>query len=387
MKRECAPPLKERLRKPMALAAIIGALAVPPALASHESVPPLKNVGYNTNEVWNTDLEAAEDAAKRAKESGATEVRIFHPFTNGGKDIMHDVDRTCNAAKAAYDNGLELMITIEGHYRDGEVGFMPTRASEERQYVTTVSDLMGKLADDNAGCLPEQKNLTIGFFNEPNNKTFDRNQYIGDRWASPGDTVSLMAYAYPKLHEIAARPNLNINLRLVGGDLSSGISSRAIDFINEMGAYVKQKKIKGPIMDEFAMHFYVNGSGSDADERASRNLAKTKAALKHNFGKTELIYDEVGAFSDTPSDKEGLYNIQVPPKIKPLPGDGQGEFYSWFVQQAACEGVKSVLIFHETDDPNDYLRTGDRYPNGTLKSGANILIKAFQDAKDGNLTC
>lgn len=371
-------------------AGMFTALALATPAESTRQTNLIEEVGFNTNGVWVTDPGAASEAASKAARDGATQLRVILPYTQGGAEIKNDLERTCNAAKAAYENGLDLMITMEGHFRkDGSLGYIPTIASEKQKYVTAITHLMWSLygnknPDGSGGCVPENKKLTLGFINEPNNKLFNVNQYIDGKWVAPENTVELMSYAYPRLKKEAAKEGLGVDLTLVGGEIATSKSSNAVGFIRQMGRYIKQKRINRQIMDQFAAHYYLQGADADPDISASQSIERVSQAVKESFGaKMPLIYNEVGAWADTPKHKERLYQERLPDTISALSGIEQGEFYKKFVETAVCQGVKSVLIFHHNDDGGGKYRTGVAYPDGTPKPGAPIVRKTFNEFSSG----
>ncbi|MEX2014610.1 MAG: hypothetical protein WD885_01625 [Candidatus Saccharimonadales bacterium] len=388
----------EKITRSLAVIGCLGSLALASPANSSKNAIRLDGAGFNTNAVWVTDENEANEAAARVANSGATDIRIILPYSQGSAEVKNDVIRTCNAAKAAYSHDLDLMITMQGYYRlregkakDG-LGYMPTRAHEKQKYVTAITNLMWSLAGDKnpdgtGGCLPEQKELTIGFFNEPNNKRFNINQYINGRWVAPENTVELMRYAYPRLKQQAAQKGLEVDLTLVGGDISTSRSSNAVGFLRQMGRYMEEQQITEPLMDEFAAHYYLQGVDADPSTSASDSIRLISASVSENFGQVPLIYNELGAYSETPVAKEKLYKEPVPEAILPLKGVEQGLFYKQFILTAVCQGVKKVLIFHETDDKGDKLRTGVNYPDKTSKPGKPIVRKAFIEATAGTTDC
>lgn len=388
----------EKITRSLAVLGCLGSLALASPANSSKNAMRLDGAGFNTNAIWVTDEKVAHEAAARVVKSGATDIRIIVPYSQGSAEINNDVTRTCSAAKAAHSHGLDLMITMQGYYRSqdgkkkGGLGYMPTMASEKQKYVTAVTNLMWSLAGDknpdgSGGCLPEQKELTIGFFNEPNNQRFNTNQYINGRWVAPENTVELMRYAYPRLKQQSAQKGLEVDLTLVGGDISTSRSSNAVGFIRQEGRYMQEQQITEPLMDEFAAHYYLQGVDAAPDTSASESIRRIKAAVSESFGPVPLIYDELGAYSETPAHKEGLYKEPVPETVRPLSGVEQGLFYKQFVLSAVCQGVKKVLIFHETDDEGDALRTGLNYPDKTSKPSKPIVRKAFIDATTGTTNC
>lgn len=379
---------RKRLRA-IAAGMLTGLALASPAETSRQANQ-VEAVGFNTNGVWVTDPEVAKAAAAKAARDGATQLRVMLPYTQGGAEIKNDLERTCNAAKAAHEQGLELMITMEGHYRsDGRLGYLPSIASEKQKYVTAITNMMWSLygdrnPDGSGGCAPENKKLTLGFINEPNNKLFNANQYIDGKWVAPENTVELMSYAYPKLKKEAAREGLGVDLTLVGGEVSTSKSANAVGFIRQMGRYIKEKRIKHRIMDQFAAHYYLQGADADPAVSASQNIERVSREVKESFGADmPVIYNEVGAWAETPKNKEGLYRESPPGTIVPLSGPEQGLFYKKFLESALCQGVKSVLIFHHNDDGGGKYRTGVVYPDGSPKPSAPIVRKAFNEISSG----
>jgi hypothetical protein len=354
------------------------------------SAPGLELVGYNTNKIWVTDEQTAGQEAESIAASGANAVRIQEPYTQGGAEVNNDLLRLCTAARVAYKNHLQLIITMVGHYRNGELGFMPTAAAEQQRYVTAVDNMMWDLAGDDHGCVPEQKNLIIGAFNEPDNPLYNSNQYVNGKWVAPQNEVNLLSYAYPRVKAEAAKNGLNADVTFVGGDLASpSVNRNNMAFIKRMAEIIRAKNLSNPIMDMFALHWYANTSSTSPS--APNNyfgpgaVVAVKTYINPNM---PVIYDELGAFSATPKTKERQYKVRLPASIKPFPAYAQGDFYRNFINDATCAGADGILIYHQDDDPGDVLRTGVGFPDGSPKESKAPVKDAFLENSVGsNIVC
>ena len=393
--------LSERVSRPLALAAIIGATAfggveaepVNAELLATRRAEPMTYVGFNTNKVFVNDFVAADAEAAAVAATGANTIRIQVPYTQGGAEVKNDVLRLCNAARATYNHGLHLEITMVGYDKDASLGYMPSTISENRKMETAISHMMWSLAGDtnkdgSGGCVPEQKNLRIGFFNEANNETFDPNQTVNGKWVAPRQLASLMRYLYPRLHKEALKPGLNVYLTLVGGDLATTARNRPVQFIKELATYMNSDKESQLPMDAFAVHSYANGydgtSVFDGSQKSVR-LGKVIYEIRKNFGADMPIYlNEVGAISATPSSKENKYEVRLPASVFGFNGQGQADFYQQSLRESACAGIEEMSIFYLKDDPYDQLRTGIKYPDGSNKPGAEKVIKSYKEALAGD---
>lgn len=411
MKRECAQPgsaeissahvikstLKERYRKPFAVIAAIGSLALGyPTISTGESsvssprtvhlAKPMQYVGFNSSEILNEDPEAANAEGQRIAAAGGNIVRIQVPYTVGGAEVNNDINRLCNAAKAATDNGLTLEITMAGHMRNGDLGYFASSAGEDKRVETAIFNMLSRLAKEpstpgggDGGCTPELKSIDIGF-NEPNNPAFMKAQSVGGKWTAPEKEVNLLDFLNKNLREDMLQAGIKTSLNLIGGELRA---RDAVSFIKAMGKIIKAKRIKIPF-NVFSFHeYYGNTSTSGVD-----SFSSIVAQIRQTFGNDMPIrVNEVGAYSETPADMADLYNVPLPSSVKPLSGAQQGQYYNNVIKQAACLGVNGVEIFHQSDDPNDVLRTGTNYPNDQPKPSAPVVSQAFNNARSGNISC
>lgn len=396
------PERRKRSRSFITIASYVGALglafnaspvsaeSVPGAAHMASTTPNLTTAGYNTNKVWVTDLAAAEREAQHIAATGANAIRIQEPYTFGGAEVNNDVERLCNAAIAAHDKSLGLIITMAGHYKDGSLGYMPTGVSELRKYTTAVTNLMWYLAGDEHGCVPQEKNITISLFNEPDNPRSNRNQIVNGVWVAPENEVKLLTYSYSRLKTEASKPGLGVNLTLIGGELSSPSAARDnVSFIKKMAQIIKDRKT-GRIMDKFALHQYANTldtSPSAANNYFNPNSVNAVKDYINPLFEVPVIYDELGAISSVPADKEQQYHARVLASVKPFDGTSQGEFYKRFIHDATCNGVEGVMIFHASDDSGDTLRTGTSFPDMSPKPSQRIVNQEFQNDLNGNLIC
>lgn len=382
------------LKYPAAITALVGAMSLVGALAQGANAekprirqaPPMAYVGFNSNEVWLEDEAKAQAEAKSLAEAGANAVRVEIPIGVGGKYVKPVENRICNAARAARDNNLELIIYLTGRYRDGRHGFLPIRAKEKRDYLSSITNLMWTIAGDKnedgtGGCAPEVKRINISPINEPNNSYFNNHP-------DPQKYGELMLYLYQHLHRLAAKPGLEVELNVIGLDISTTARGNPINFINGLAQYLREKRSRPLPMDSLAFHFYArgyDGTTETVNQAAQVQNRKIIEAIRDNFGDSLPLYvTELGAIT---RDKNHLYKVRVPAGVFTMSGQQQGEFYSHFIKESVCAGIAGIFIFYQTDKAEDDLRSGTKFPNGVRKAKTPIVEQSFADAEAGTVDC
>lgn len=387
MIREGAPTLRERVRKPMALAMAISALAVDSTRASNaESASSREaidtaSIGFFSNYLFSKDAAVAEAEAEAIKDAGGKIGRIVVPYVRGSAEVNNMRAEICNAAEATHNRDLELQIVFQGFYKSGRMGYLPSTAAEKSRFKTMITNLMWQIAGDrnpdgSGGCVPELEELTLSLNNEPTNKPMNYNQEVDGKRVAIGRTASLYKTLYGPLHTEAARPGLELDLTIVGGEIATTSRHRPLETIEELAGHLEGEKA----MDAFAFHYYANGEDATSEtpgqNRNSASIQEIVSKIREEFGKDIPIkLTELGGISDTPVSKEDEYEEKLGPAVPTLPGEKQARFYANTISQAACNGIEEISIFHMTDDPADPLRSGWRYPQGGYKPGIkNIVI-------------
>lgn len=291
--------------------------------------------------------------------------------------------RYCNALKATQANGLGLEIALDGYFRDGRMGYFPTQSNEMNKLRTNLYNMMSNLAG--GGCKDAKASEIYLGFNEPNYKQRYKADEMGKKLAN------LLIYLVPLLRKDAR--NLGIALNISAADLALSEPNDPLRFIDEFGQRIKESIKPGDQFpfDRWGLNYYAAGQFTrDNLQTRSRvaSLEKVVEMLRTRFGKSlPISITELGAFSNTPNDKVGLYSKPVPPTVQIFSGNEQGKFYDDIIRQAACLGLVGVLIFHKSDDKDDHLRTGTAYPDGSQKPSEPIVRQAFADALAGTVKC
>lgn len=371
---------KEKIAQPLAVLTALGAFALAaPAKSSQEAATSLQGVGFSTNRVWVNNRAEAQVEAERITAVGSNTLRIANPYTRGGASVDNDAQRLCNTAQVAAENHLDLVISMEGRYKDGELGYIPTTAGEKQRYLTALVNMIHTLYGEN-GCADKPSSLSISLFNEPNNPLFLRNQYVNGEWVAPKQVVALYQYAYGRLHQEAE--TLGLNFRVVAGELRQRGARR---FLQRMAEIIKEQKIE-KWTDALSIHYYANGADADTSQSADEYLKQMSSLLDDKFGLVEKWVTEVGGISEIPPRLKYRYTKKKAPNIKPLSAKEQGKFYSDFIKNATCRKFARVLIFHYEDD-GTILSTGLKYKKGKPKASLPVVQQTFADALTGNVDC
>lgn len=384
---ESSKPFLNRY-KPLWLAkgaAVIGGLALGGSVGSFgpsptaeaaalrpELAPAMPYVGFSSNEIFVEDRNQAEEAADAMQKSGANSVRIFMPYTKGGAEIKNDKLKLCNAAHAAQDHGMKLIISFNGYSynerkRGMETGYVPDR-SEVTKFITTLDTIMWTLAKDpepggqNGGCVPEQKNINFEPFNEINNPTFNKQQdpKTAERY------MRMLSKIMPQIKKEASKPGLGVNVKLFAGALAA--SHDAPGFAKEMGQAMNDLHLKSVPFDVLTAHPYAPTPDSDPTPTAEYLYASLKPIVDKYFPGKPLLWDEVGVNSDRVGEAK------------------QAQYYQNFYVTAACQkGVIGGMTFQLTDDGQSWT-SGIRHSSGAPKSSFQALTATQTAAAAGNLT-
>jgi hypothetical protein len=373
----------------MALAAMIGALAVPATRsAKAEEFPPKPAalpefiIGAQEDSILSDDLAQSQEVAKLIKDSGFNTLKVTMPWTYPSQaEIKNDLEKFQNAAAAARDNELLLMLNLIPGGGSG-TGKAPTTISQQRRYKDTLIAYEHAFAEVAPG-----GHLVLEVPNEPNSKVFWREQKDNaGEWVAPKAVVGTLAKSYQGVKNEAQK--LGIGITLVGGGLAS--SHNAVGFMQAMGSARRELSHKGPIMDAISLHPY-GQLNDESPEIEHPNFTTVGIADLESFAKNvdesfnkslPLWLSEYGAKTKVPADKLGLYTMN-PNLSKNLVSEyTQGEFYSQAVQTASRDcRVGAIVLFNVIDDKDGHWTSGLWYPDDTPKSSYSRVKSALAQAE------
>ena len=380
----------ENLRRMLAVSTAAGSLALAGTAASSQRTASLESVGFADNHIWlpyagYTDGQpildkVAVSAAQRDAEAGATTIEVAEPYTQGGAQVDNDTERLCSAALLAGKYHFDLVIRREMRYRsDASLGYMPTTPNEYRQFFTNSYDMFANLYGEN-GCVKDKPpTVYYSLDNEPNNKLFQRNQYVNGRWVAPENTLDFYAYEYPLLHKAANE--FGIDLKIIIGELDQNLS---LQFLKRAAQHRKGSG-NPKLGDVYAQHYYVQKVGPQNKAVAINNMRRLMDAAKDAFGEMPFWVTELGGISTVPSSKASLY-MPLSKNISPMSPEQQADFYNYFLKQAACLGIARVLLWHMVDDGTPQ-RTGLLYVDETKKPSFDKVTPTLQTITDERLAC
>jgi len=324
------------------------------ATAAAQAAPrqaPLQFVTVVENRIWTESPDEADSVAKLIVDAGFNSVRIFVPYSLGQAEIENDALRLCNAAVAARDNGLKLIVSILG-----VKGHVPQGWAHVDRFIKTLNDHMYWLFGEN-GCTADVKDFYVEILNEPNSKAFWRNQYDSEgNWIAPERYVRILSRVYPALKAKAAE--LDVQVTVLAGALAS--NHQPLEFIRLMGEEIKRLGAGVPLFDIFSHHPYpANSSESPDTPHPAGNVIgiadydQLVRALKSAFGYVPWIfYDEYGIETVIPNDQRYRYWGKSADSVKPVPEATQAEFYTQALRLCAEQPkVIGCAIFHLFDDP------------------------------------
>jgi hypothetical protein len=359
-----------RLRLKAASLAGLAALAGVPITASKADIASANSygiglVGFSDNDLFNDDQDQAEAVASKIEAMGGTAARIFYPLN---KDTAWEnyANRTCNAARAAYDHHLQLIISFVGYNALGR-GYVPSTPTEITQATTTAGSLlwtMGSKKDANhpGGCAPQQKNFIFEGINEINNDTF--NQTLNEE--TPAQAAQLDYRLAKRLKKEAARPE-------IGGTVSYGESLAAgnhdpLQFISQEGAAAKKLglKIKYDFID---IHPYPADPTADPSLTMQSLYQSAKDTIATAFPGAKLVWGEVGVNTiNPPAAEAGSYTPPVSTSLG-VSETSQAKYINNILKTAASEGTPWVTLFDVQDDGGKTMpSSGLFYISGKPKS-------------------
>lgn len=365
---ENQPTILEKLRRNrLQLATITGVVAVAAFAGksnSGEAAPPQINlappqayIGMNSAEMFSENLAEAEDAAKRIADSGANTARIIAPYTTGKggqAEINNDAQEYCNAAQAAYDNNLNLIIAFNGFGPSQkketkgqiELGHVPESPAQIRRFKDTLIRIVETVSTEpdpngkNGGCVPGLKKFIFEPDNEVNSRTFNRNQ-------TP-DTAEKYMNLLSKLNPVkerARQPDIKAEIIIAAGALAT--SQDPVGFADRMGQAMAKLKISTVPFDILTAHVYPRSPEVDPVPTEQNLYKGLKPIVDKYFNGVPIIWDEVAVNSVPPLSKRHRYT-ETSVAVSEAK---QAQYYENFYKTAACQpGVIGGLIFQLTDD-------------------------------------
>jgi len=401
MKREVAPPastgiaqnrlkIREKLNKPLAIAVMIGALAVPAARAAsnEESPVPIERVpefiiGAQEDTIVNKDEKISQDVAQKLKDLDFNVVKITAPWSYPRQcaAINDDPARYINAFQAAKDNQLVPVLNLFPGGQ-GDLGQAPSTPSQQTCYRDTLIAYEHVFAEVNPG-----GHIIFEIPNEPNSETFWRPQNNSDgEWVAPKAVSRTLAKSYWAVKKEAQE--LGIGVTLIGGALASG--HNAVGFTKAMGEARQELEVKGAIMDGFSIHPYGETNDEPPDvthpDLTTVGFAELPSfinSLDDSFHKPMSVWlTEYGAKTKVPANKTGLYTIRPNISKDMISEATQAEFYTKAIQMARSRSrVDAIILFNVIDDPDGHWTSGLMYPDGSPKSSYSAVHQAIIDAK------
>ncbi len=236
--------------------------------------------------------------------------------------------------------------------------------------------------------------VEINLINEANDPHFvTQNQDAQGNYLNPQELVNLYAYEYPRLKKEAKKlgVNLTITVGALNPNITNGISN--IDFINAMGAAIKQEGISQRIADEWDGHLYTPGGTPFTTHPNAANIGPSdipmlSTALDNAFGyKLQIVGGETGVQTYVPANKLSLYET-VDTSQPTTDETGQGQYYSENLGVLACTaGLTGVYNMHLIDDfsGRPWALSGFYYPDMTPKSDISQIMNDNLAAENGTI--
>lgn len=379
----------------MALLSMVGALALGSTKSAEADNAPAQLattpefvIGAQEDSVLDEDLEKSQDIAKLIKEAGFNTLKLTLPWTYPTQaEIKNDLKRFQNAAAAARENDLQLMLNLIPGGGSG-LGKAPETASQQRRYRDTLIGYMHAFEEVSPG-----GHIILEIPNEPNSETFWRKQNDKDGgWAAPRAVVNTLAKSYWPVKQEAQK--LGIGVTLIGGALASAHDPKG--FIEAMGQAKKElaadKNMKGPSFDGFSIHPYgaLNNEAPDVPHPEQQVLGLgdyqvLEQSIEKAFGKGQSIwYTEYGV--KTKPDKAHLYDV-APTTNKLVSETRQAEFYKKAIRMARCQNVAGMILFNVIDDKDGVWTSGIWYPDKSPKTSYEAVRQAIEEAKNGQVSC
>lgn len=333
-------------------------------------IPSLKYVGVVDDAVKDPQYPTALYMMELVKDAGFNSVRITVNWWNYRESTkLSDYDRMglCNAARAAEELGIKLVVTIMVDH-----GNPPVNQEHYERIVPYLRDVvdvwLGKnpvQREEGAICATTTKNLAIEVGNEPNLETFLKPQWKNGRRESAWIYANLLARAYPTLKQQGTLHGVNVEV----WGLALGSSKDPVNFLRAMAAAMEGHKIKGPLMDVCTWHPYSSNSdiGPSSSGRGFGSYTNILKSVRKIFGKCRIVYSEVGWETAPPPGKEVLYEQQDPGNVRLITEQRLAEFIISGFHRTAKQGVDGLFIFKLFDEKyrSQGWQSGLYYPSNT----------------------
>lgn len=350
--------LIERWRKPLAIAVLVGQLAVPASLGLAKSPNKITNgkleyVGFKDNKLLSNDLATSRKVAVLMKLNNANSAEVALPWSFPNQtDIETDKQRWRNALTAIDEQGLNLFLTFY-FYKGKELGYPPLTASQISKYRYTIN----KYLEEIPSYAPNTKQIFLLPENEPNYEVFRNQINAKGSLVAPSQSALLLKQLYYGVKSDGLK--LGVSIKVLGGSLSNNNPLEFIEGMSEAKDY----------LDGFAFHPYP-GTLSVFDQS---KLRQTVSAV---FGPQIAIYNtEFGL------ETRGTSNLSV---TEPA----QAESYGRVVRSAACQELSSFILFQliDTRDPGD-IQSGIYRSDWTEKPAKKVVQQVYAEALTGTVKC
>lgn len=371
-------------------AALAMSAKLKPAIAD-ELAPAIQKpefiIGAMEDSAVSENYNQSEIVASKIAEMGFNTLKISMPWTHPRQcaEIDNDLARFQNAATAAKNNGLFLMLNLIPGGGNG-LGMAPTTPSQRRCFKDTLISYMHAFEQVSPG-----GHIFLELPNEPNSENFWRPQKDKDgQWIAPKAVVKLLAESYEPIKNEAAA--LGIKATVVGIGLAS--KDHPQQFIQEAGIAKKQVG-KGRLMDAFSHHPYglandeapeivhaTGGIGFGDLDRLTKTLDKS---LGNGL---PVVLSEYGTKTEVPPDELDQYDI-FPNGPRALISEAQqAAYYSKAIKIARCHPrVGAIILFNVIDDKDGHWTSGTFYPDMTTKSSYSLIKQAIIWSKAPNPVC
>lgn len=370
--------------KRLVVAAMLAFVAAVAATAAAQQTPSTHTAKYAAvveNRIWSENPDEAQKFGALIANADYNAVRIFVPYSPGQAEIENDKRRLCNAAVAARDNGLTLIVSLLGVN-----GHSPKGWSRVDRLIKTVNDHLYYLfqvekdengRDKSVGCTTDVKQFNVEIFNEVNGKTW----YI-----EPERYARILARVYPAVKAKAAE--LGVEATVFAGALTS--NDDPLDYICQWGSVASETAF-----DVFTFHPYPRNSSEPPSTRHPAGsfvgladydlLVKT---LKKCFGYVPpIFYSELGYESEIPKNQRHRYWGKTPATVKLIPELTQGQFYAQ-VRELASQQPKVIGFadFHLVDDSQlEQWQSGTYYADGGNTANPLIAKSSLPVVRQANL--
>lgn len=357
--------LKAGILAGVAAVAGVAATAESPSATAASKDSGIGLVGFSDNDIFTESHDQAEATAAKIQMMGGNAIRIFYPL-NKNTAWENYADKTCNALQAAYDHGLQPIITFNGYDENG-LGYVPTSNKEVKQFITTASSIIWTVASNSGpgrpgGCEPGVKHFIFEGINEINNPTFNR-KLSGQ---TPAQTIAMDSKLARVLKREAARPEIGASVEF--GEALAAANHDVAGFLSAEGAAEKSLKLQNPY-DFIDVHPYPKNPTDDPSSVMRDLEGPVTDLIDEYFPGAALDWGEVGVNTVNPPAGESA-DYQPPVSLNIGVNEAtQARYITNFLKTAAAEGTPWVTIFNVQDDGGGSMPSaGMFYKDGKPKS-------------------